>query len=124
MPSASRSRVGLALTAFALLYAWGCDGDAPTGLDLARIDVTTSTIGDDDVLDPNGYVVVLDGGESKNIGVAETVSFFNVPPGDHSVELTDVAGNCAVTGENPRTLTIVDDETVVTTFIVTCNGFL
>jgi hypothetical protein len=41
-------------------------------------------------------------------------------PGPFTLELTDVAGNCTVAGDNPRAVTVAPRETVVSTFEVTC----
>src|SRR5205823_2301627 len=37
----------------------------------------------------------------------------------HTVELTDIAGNCTVSGQNPRTVTVATSGTT-TTFTITC----
>jgi hypothetical protein len=43
-----------------------------------------------------------------------------VLPGQYSLELTEVAGNCAVAGDNPRTVTVAARDMTVSTFQVTC----
>src|SRR5213078_4368995 len=45
---------------------------------------------------------------------------FTGPAGDHSVALSGVAGNCSVSGANPRTVTVPSGGTVSTTFSVSC----
>ena len=68
----------------------------PTG----SISVATSTTGHD--LDPDGYTCRLDGGaRSRSIGINETEVMADIVAGDHSVELSDVADNCTVGGDNP-----------------------
>ena len=66
--------------------------------------VTASTTGDD--LDPDGYMVSIDGGPGQAIQANETINIQDVTVGDRSVELSGVAGNCTVAGNNPRTVTV------------------
>src|SRR5206468_1858747 len=79
--------------------------------------VTTNTTGSD--LDPDGYTVVVDGSQSKAIGINSSVTFSGLSPGDHSVQLNGVAQNCTVTS-NPRTVGITAGSTTTTTFTVIC----
>jgi len=79
--------------------------------------VTTSTTGSD--LDPDGYTVVVDGSQSKAIGINSSVTFSGLSPGDHSVQLNGLAQNCTVSS-NPRTESITVGNTTTTTFSVGC----
>ncbi|HMC19395.1 MAG TPA: hypothetical protein VKH16_09200 [Gemmatimonadales bacterium] len=91
---------------------------AATGGGNGTLTVTTSTTGSD--LDPDGYTVTLDGGAtSQPIATNGSVSFTG-PAGDHTVALSGMAGNCSVSGANPRTVTVPSGGTVSTTFSVTC----
>jgi hypothetical protein len=83
------------------------------------LNVTTTTTGSD--LDPDGYTVTVDGGPSQAVGVNGTVTFTGLAEGDHTVELTGLAGNCAVSGANPSTVTVLFGGTATTTFAVTCE---
>jgi uncharacterized protein (DUF2141 family) len=79
--------------------------------------VITETMG----LDlPEGYEVVIDGVTSQPIGVNDTVTFMALDDGDHEVDLSDVAPNCAVSGANPRTVSVPANGTGSTTFEVVC----
>jgi len=81
--------------------------------------ITTQTTGEQ--IDPNGYTVVVDGGEfSQGIGVNSTAAFSELQPGSHTVELTGVAPNCTVSGGNPRTIELEEGGTEVL-FPVTCT---
>jgi Tol biopolymer transport system component len=82
------------------------------------LEVMTSTTGED--LDPDGYSVVVNDTIIRPIGVNDAVSFSDLASGDHLVELTGVAANCTVSGDNPRTVTIPPDDAASTTFEVTC----
>jgi hypothetical protein len=86
---------------------------------VGNLDVTTSTSGSS--LDPDGYSVAVDGGAGQAIGINGTVSFTNLPAGNHSVGLSGVAGNCTVSGSNPRTISVPSGGTASTTFTVSCS---
>lgn len=51
---------------------------------------------------------------------ANAAQILELLPGQFALELTEVAGNCTVAGENPRTVTVAARDTVVSTFEVTC----
>src|SRR5207249_1228343 len=92
---------------------------APTGPGTGSLTVTTSTTGSN--LDPDGYTVTVDGGQSKAIGISSSVTFSGLSPGNHSVQLNGVAQNCTVTS-NPRTVSITAGSTTTTTFPVSCTA--
>ncbi|MFQ5890338.1 MAG: Ig-like domain-containing protein [Gemmatimonadota bacterium] len=72
-------------------------------------------------LDRDGYTVTLDGDQSQSMGVNITVVFPSVATGEHSLELSGVRNNCTVSGDNPRTVTLLADSTTQTTFDVSCS---
>lgn len=84
--------------------------------------VTTATNGID--LDPSYLVCIDHSGNGCYWYVAvranETVAIPAVIPGPHSVTLTDVAGNCTISGPTTRAVTISQDGTVDVTFDVGC----
>jgi WD40 repeat protein len=84
--------------------------------------VSASTAGVD--LDPDGYEVVLDDGlAQQHLDInGGAVTFSDLTAGGHIVQLTDVANNCVVAGENPRTVDVVIGEAVSTAFDVTCSA--
>jgi hypothetical protein len=88
---------------------------------LRAITVTTG-----EPLDPDGYLLQV-GGEGPGagglhypIGSNEELLLPELRPGLHSLELVDVAENCAVAGDNPRMLTLAARQETVSTFQVTC----
>src|SRR5207247_654342 len=87
-----------------------------------NIQVTAATSGVD--LDPDGYTVLLDNGQQRPLGVNGTALIEGVSGGDHSVILFGAVGNCALAGDNPRTVHVttggVTRDTVRTTFQLTC----
>lgn len=82
------------------------------------VEITTSTSGDDK--DDDGYTVAL-GEDEKDISSNETISFDDLDEGSYDAELSDIARNCSVDGDNPRTITVTAGETASLTFEVNCH---
>ena len=95
-------------------FSVSCVAQPTTG----NLAVTTNTTGSN--LDPDGYTLTVDGGQSKAIGINNTVTISGLSPGNHSVQLNGVAQNCTVSGSNPRTVSITAGSTTTTTFTVIC----
>src|SRR5206468_2266739 len=87
----------------------------PTG----DLTVTAATSGQD--LDPNGYSVTVDGGQSRSLGINASTTYPGLTAASHTIELTGIAGNCSVSGQNPRTVTVATSGTT-TTFTITCTA--
>ncbi|HET6778104.1 MAG TPA: hypothetical protein VFH26_04400, partial [Gemmatimonadales bacterium] len=83
------------------------------------IEVLTATAGSS--LDPDGYLISLDGSEAQPIGVNATLRLEALEPGPHVVGLSGQAHNCRLEGENPRPVQLVAGTTTLT-FSVTCLG--
>lgn len=112
-------RLAPALTTVALLALGACGDDDPAGPSpTGSVEVTTTTTGSS--LDADGYMVSVAGGAAQAIDVNGTVTVTGVATGSRSVELTGVASNCTVAGDNPRDVSVTDGGTVSTTFDVTC----
>lgn len=88
----------------------------PTG----TLAVTTTSIGSG--IDADGYRVVLNGDDAGEIGASDSVAA-RIALGQHEVELTGLADNCGVMGENPTAVTVVQDEETVVDFSVACPPF-
>jgi hypothetical protein len=112
----------LRLSAFLLpLAVLACDGDdvsGPTG----SLEVTSLTSGVE--LDPNGYVVMLDGRGVGTIGANGSTLIPDVAAGEHQVDLSGVADNCQVEGERPRSITVTESEGVSVAFSIACGDAL
>jgi hypothetical protein len=80
--------------------------------------IVTSTTGDP--ADPDGYAVSVDEGQSRPIDANGAVTVTSLAPGEHIVELSGLARQCAVAGDNPRTVTVTARELVELTFAITC----
>ncbi len=86
------------------------------------IQVSTGTAGSSP-FDSDGYTVSLDGGASLLIGVSDEVTFPDLAVGEHEVELTGVADNCAVFADNSKTVTVTEGEATAVSFGVACPPF-
>jgi hypothetical protein len=72
--------------------------------DAGTVTVTTVTSGAGE--DPDGYGFTIGDGALQPIGPNATVSVANVASGAATVELSGVAPNCEVGGQNPRAITV------------------
>ena len=70
--------------------------------------------------DPDGFVLLLDGTDRGPIGVSATSSLTGITAGSHSIGLTGLAGNCQISGENPRTVSVPAGGTAQVAFAVAC----
>ncbi len=80
--------------------------------------VSTNTTGVD--LDAAGYTVTLDGSVSQPVATNGNATFTGVASGSHTVALSDVAGNCTVSGANPQSVTVQSGATAAAPFSVSC----
>ena len=108
---------GMALLAVFTAGAIAC-GDSASGPSETVVEVTVATTGSP--VDPDGYSVSIDAGPPEHVDVNGAVTFESLASGGHTVLLSDVADNCTVGGDNPRTVTVEDGGTAETTFSVTC----
>jgi TolB protein len=89
-----------------------------TGTGSIEVNVTTTSL----ALDPDGYLVSLDGGQPQVAPGQSTTRFGDVTEGNHTVELTGVATNCLVQGQNPRLVTVAAGHVTALEFAVSCAG--
>jgi hypothetical protein len=94
--------------------------DVVCGATTGGVRVVTTTSGGQP--DPDGYSMTIDGGESQGIGANATVELTDIVPGDHTIQLLDVAPNCSVTADNPRVVTVPAGDFVETMFAVACTA--
>jgi hypothetical protein len=85
-----------------------------------RLRVITRTTGEDP--DDDGYVLRVNDEDVGGIENNDEQTISDLAPGDYTVELGDVADNCEVADENPRTVTVTAGETAETEFDVTCTA--
>ena len=91
----------------------------PPPVGLSTILVTLNTTGTKP--DSNGYHIVVDQVATHAIAASESASLtLTVAPGNHRIELTDVAAHCLVSGLNPRLVSASANGTTGVTFRVNC----
>ena len=111
-------RAGLALMLVVGIAA-GCSDNDPTGQSTTGtllITVTTSGLDQD-----GSYTIWIDDTDSYPIASGAAVELLDVPLGAYVVELRDVAVNCAVTTENPKTATVIRSFEITVNFGVACT---
>jgi Tol biopolymer transport system component len=118
MPSTSRLLPLPVVVLVSVLAACGGGSDLvePT---TGTIHISTATTGDEP--DADGYTVQVDGGTAQAIAAAGEISV-TADSGSHTVRLDGVAANCALAGDNPRTISVADDETTEVAFAITCTA--
>ncbi len=112
---------------------WACwaDGSRDSGPTDAEpttgsIRVNIATIGPDpDSWDPDGYTVVWSGGSKSLQTAAGSVFILNLEAGrSYSIELTGVADNCHVMGDNPVDVHVRAGRLSSVNFGVWCDALL
>ena len=113
-------RLALPLAAIAAL-AFGCDDviSPPSGPTTGSLRVEVTTTGVD--VDPDGYFVRLEAGLGPRVPAVGAVVISGLSPRSHSVGLEDLAANCAASGENPATATVVAGDTTTVGFAIECT---
>jgi Tol biopolymer transport system component len=83
-----------------------------------RVRVAIETVGEP--VDPDGYALSFDEGPAAGVGVNGSHTSESLAPGSHIVSLSGVSPNCAVAGNNPRSVRVVADDTVGIAFKISC----
>jgi hypothetical protein len=100
-----------------MLFLVGCGG--PGEPDTGRLRVTVTTTGSP--ADPDGYSLALNDGVPTAIAVTAEREFEDLTPGEYTVTLGGLAGNCSVADDNPRFATVAGGRTASAAFTVTCG---
>lgn len=82
------------------------------------VEVRNTTTGLD--LDPDGYLVQVDGGPYSELATNGTTTIIHLRAGSHTVALSAVTANCIVGDPNPRTVMVATGETVPVPFMISC----
>lgn len=82
------------------------------------LEVTTSTSGQEQ--DSDGYTISV-ADQDTSVGINETVLVDSLDGGNYDAELTGLASNCSVDGNNPRSVSITVGDTTSTTFNINCQ---
>src|SRR5207237_7914619 len=64
----------------------------------------------------------VDGSSSQSVGATGVATFLGLPSGSHTVLLSGVPSNCSVSGDNPRTVSLIAGLVAATTFSVSCTA--
>ncbi len=89
-----------------------------SGTGSIQVVTTTSGVG----TDPDGFALLLDGADRGTIGVSATSTLNAVTAGPHSIGLTGLAGNCQISGENPRAVAVSAGGTAQVAFAISCTA--
>lgn len=123
LPSAI-SRSTLAATLLILLAGACADSSPPVDPIAAlpgRINLSILATGGD--IDDNGFVIAVGSGALRQvISVVAMTASFDFAAGTHSVLLENISPNCSVTGENPRSVTVVTGATTDVNFALACEA--
>jgi TolB protein len=73
----------------------------------------------------DGYIVEINATgeqhfESRYVGLNNSALFTNLTPGQYRIQLGGIKSNCAVAGDNPRTVSVTVGQTTASTFNVAC----
>jgi Big-like domain-containing protein len=93
---------------------------SPLPPEVGSIRITTNTTGTD--LDANGYQVSIDGGQGQSIGSNASSTVGGVAAGPHTIQLSDVAGNCTVANGGSQNVTVSPGVAAIVNFTVTCTA--
>ncbi|HEY8256416.1 MAG TPA: hypothetical protein VIG08_02050 [Gemmatimonadales bacterium] len=122
MQSLSRvDHLVLVLIVSGVAGACGGGGSDLTEPTTGTLHITTSTSGAE--LDPDGYIVQIDAGPTQAITISGELSV-TADSGGHAIRLDGVAANCTVSGDNPRSVTVADDQTTEVAFAIACAATL
>lgn len=102
------------------LAGLACGGDGGTDVVLPPLRIATTTTGVE--VDPDGYNVSIDGQAPQLVGPNATLIIDRLAEGQHTVELTGIAGNCAVGGQNPQAVSVLSGSTASLSFEITCSS--
>ena len=85
---------------------------------VGSVRVATATTGSD--IDPDGYTVVVDGGQTRAIPVNGSATITNVREGPRLVTLAGVSPNCAITGPDTISVAVTLGGTADAAFALEC----
>jgi hypothetical protein len=120
MPTRSVARV-LAVLAMASAVSWlGCGGGAAdlAGPEPGSLDVTIATSGPEP--DTDGYTLSIDGAAAEAIAVNASRHTEGLLPGNHTVALAGLAGNCTVGTGTGVTVEVLAGAAAAVRFEVAC----
>jgi alpha-tubulin suppressor-like RCC1 family protein len=103
-----------------VLAGCGEDGGETVGPSTGTLVVQTVTTGTPE--DPDGYTVSVDNGAVQAIGNNASLEIDGLTEGAHSALLAGLSQECAVIGENPRSVNITAGSTAEISFSISCSS--
>jgi dipeptidyl aminopeptidase/acylaminoacyl peptidase len=88
---------------------------------MGELRIAVATSGNSRDLDPDGYLVAVDGMAGQPLPINGSVTFTQVTPGSHTIALSGVAPNCTVSGQNPVATIVAAGGTAKAAFEVVCG---
>jgi Tol biopolymer transport system component len=118
MPHGYHRLSSVAITLVVSVIAISCGEDPTPPPSTGTLEITTATGGVEP--DADGYAVQVGTGAAQAINASGTVTSAEIDPGTYTVQLTGIAANCTVAGDNPRNVTVTAGETTTVAFTITC----
>lgn len=112
--------LGAAFVGLGAILSLGCDNNSTAPVTMGAIEITVATSSADIDVDPDGYLLSIDGAPGPPIGLNATMTIGSIPTGRHVTRLYGVASNCSVSPGNPRFVDVVEDKAASVSFLVTC----
>ena len=112
------TRLRLTTCCILLTSAAGCGGDSVGSPGTGTLEIRATTSGVEP--DGDGYIVQVDAGQPQPLVTGAAIEVPDVEPGSHAVLLGEIAPNCTVEGDNPRTVSLAAGQTATLEFAVAC----
>ena len=119
MKNVARS-LAVACLAGAVVLLGGCSDDGPSGPQMGTLEINLSMSGSD--IDSNGGIFLIDGTTVGPLFVDVTLSLEEIETGVYVIEVTGIAPNCSLLGQNPRNVRVRSGEVSVEDFAYVCES--
>ena len=104
----TNSHVAATWLGLAAIASLACDDALQTVTPgMGAIEITVSTAAAAEDVDPDGYLVSIDGGLSKAIDVNGTLTIGDLTKGTHLVQLHGLESNCTISGATLRAVSVI-----------------
>ena len=112
-----RAHIG---TVMAIAMALGACDNATESADNGTLNVMAATSGA--FPDADGYLVTLAARQEAALAANAEWSVDELTPGSYTLQLTGIAANCTVEGDNPRSIVVETGRLATITFAVACTA--
>jgi hypothetical protein len=121
---ATHASLAAALLGLTAILTLGCgDSTAPGAQKTGAIEILVSTTSTSDDVDPDGYMLGIDGQPGQAVGVSAMVTIGSLLQGTHLLRLDGVASNCSVRGPNPLSIYVMAGKAASpASFSVSCGA--